>query len=298
MKHIARLFVFVVVSMVLVSTAFASGSQEAGAEMDKSVSLTYVNWEEGVAWTHLFAAILEDEMGYDVELTAADVGPAYAAVAAGDQDFFMEAWLPNLHTTYVEGTDLVEVSTIYENAVVGLIVPTYMADDGVTALSDLARPEVVDALNGQITGIDAGAGMMIATEEELIPAYGLDDAGIELVPSSGPAMMAALQSAIENEEYIVGMGWQPHSMFGRFDLVILEQDGEQVWDQDDVYIMGRPGVEEDLPEVVEFFGNAMWTNETIGPLMVHIADSDLNTLEAAREWKNENRQVWSDWLPN
>lgn len=298
MKRITRIVAILIASMVVVTVAFASGSQEAGGEMDKSVSLTYVNWEEGVAWTHLFAAILEDEMGYDVTLTAADVGPAYAAVGAGDQDFFMEAWLPNLHETYVEGRDFVEVSTIYEDAVVGLIVPGYMAEDGVTTLSDLADPEVVEKLGGQITGIDAGAGMMIKTADELIPQYGLDEAGLELIPSSSPAMLAALQSAIANEEYIVGMGWQPHSMFGRFDLVILEQDGAQIWDKDNVYILGRPGVDEDLPEVVEFFDNAMFTNATIGPLMVAIADSDLDTLEAARAWKDANEDVWADWIPS
>ena len=287
-----KMFVRVVL-VVLVLAVFAGCREEEKG----TVSLTYVNWEEGVAWTNLFATILEDEMDYEVELTQAEVGPAYTSVAAGDQDFFMEAWLPNLHANYVEGEDYVEVSMIYENAVLGLIVPEYMAEDGVTQLSDLARPEVVEKLNGPIIGIDPSAGMMIKTEEELIPKYGLDEAGIELVPSSDTRMMAALKSAIENEEYIVGMGWQPHSMFGRFDLVILEQDGPRIWEKNNVYILGRPGVDEDFPKVVEFFDNAIFTNDTIGPLMVHIADSELDTLEAAREWKNENMEVWVDWIP-
>ena len=291
-KIIATIMLVALIAPVM----FAEGQQESAEAPE--VSLTYVNWEEGVAWTHFLATVLEDEMGYEVSLTAADVGPAFASVAAGDQDFFMEAWLPGLHTVYTEGTDLVEVSTIYEDGVTGLIVPQYMADAGVTALSDLRDPEVVERLNGQITGIDAGAGMMIKTADELIPAYGLEEAGLELVPSSGPAMMAAMEAAIENEEYIVGMGWQPHSMFGRMELAILEQDEETIFPVDDIYIMGRPGIEEDMPEVVEFFDNVMWTNETIGPLMVHIADSNLDTLEAAREWKNENPDVWSAWVPN
>ena len=245
----------------------------------------------------MLATVLEDEMGYEVNLTAADAGPAYSSVAAGDQDFFMEAWLPDLHSQYVEGTDLQKISTIYEKGVTGLIVPKYMAEDGVTTVSDLTDPEVVEKLDGKITGIDAGAGMMVQTREELIPAYGLKEAGLELVSSSGPAMMAAMEGAVAKEEYVVGMGWQPHSMFGRMDLVVLEQDKKKVFSINDIYIMGRPGVEEDLPEVVEFFDNVFWTNETISPLMVHIADSELDTLEAAREWKNENPDVWSDWVP-
>ena len=296
MSKFVKTFAVLALLALVGASAFANGADE-GAEA-KEVSLTYVNWEEGVAWTHFLATVLEDELGYDVTITAADVAPAISSVATGDMDFFMEAWLPGLHTVYTEGTDLVKVSTIYENGVTGLIVPKYMADDGVTTLSDLARPEVVEKLNGQLTGIDAGAGMMIKTEEELIPAYGLDEAGLELVPSSGPAMMAALDVAYENEEYFVGMGWQPHSMFGRYDLAILEQDGKEVFPVDDIYILGRPGVEEDLPELVEFFDNVFWTNESIGPLMVYIADSNLDTLEAAREWKNANPDVWQDWIPS
>ncbi|HKJ84959.1 MAG TPA: glycine betaine ABC transporter substrate-binding protein, partial [Spirochaetia bacterium] len=202
MRNVIRTIAIVLVALVATTTLFAEGGQEAPQE----VKLTYVNWEEGVAWTHFLATVLEDEMGYEATLTAADVGPAFSSVAAGDQDFFMEAWLPGLHTVYTEGTDLVEVGRIYEDGVTGLIVPQYMYDDGVTTVSDLADPEVVERLDGQITGIDAGAGMMIKMEEELIPEYNLAEAGLELLPSSGPAMMAALEGAIANEEYIVGMG--------------------------------------------------------------------------------------------
>ncbi|AHC16765.1 glycine betaine ABC transporter substrate-binding protein [Salinispira pacifica] len=284
-----------IMAVIIPAAAFAEGAQE-GAEA-KEVNLVYANWEEGVAWTHFLATVLEDEFGYEVNLTAADVAPAISSVAAGDQDYFMEGWLPTLHSVYTEGTDIVRVSKIYDKGITGLIVPKYMADDGVTKVSDLAKPEVVEKLNGEITGIDAGAGMMIKTAEELIPAYGLEEAGLELVASSSPAMMAAIDAAYQEEEYIVGMGWQPHSMFGRYDLVILEQDGEQIFVPDDIFILGRPGVEEDLPVVSAFFDNVYWTNETIGPLMVHIADSELDTLEAAREWKNENPDVWQDWIP-
>lgn len=297
MKIGMKAVVLLLMLSMVPALAFAGGSAEA-ADAPQTVRLVYVNWEEGVAWTHFLAAVLEDELGYNVELTAADVGPAFASVAAGDQDFYMEAWLPGLHTVYTEGTDLEVISQIYSDGVTGLIVPQYMYDAGVTTVSDLTRPEVVEALRGQITGIDSGAGMMIKMEEELIPSYGLAEAGLELVPSSGPAMMAALEAAIANDEFVVGMGWQPHSMFGRLPLVILEQDGEEVFPIDDIFIMGRPGVAEDLPRVAEFFDNVYWTNDAISDLMVYISDSNLDTLEAARSWANQNRDYWESWLPN
>jgi glycine betaine/proline transport system substrate-binding protein len=296
MRGIIKTLSLLLVLTLAAGMAFAEGGQEE----QKTANLTYVNWEEGVAYTHLVKTILEDEMGYEANITAADVGPAYASVAAGDQDAFMEAWLPGLHATYMEdlGDDLVDIGIVYEDAVSGLVVPQYMVDAGVTALSDLADEDVFEKLNGEITGIDAGAGLMITTEEKAMPAYGLDEMGYELVPSSGPAMMAALDAAVSNEEWIVVLGWKPHSMFGYYDLQILEQDKEEIWGLDDIHIIGRTGLREDKPELAQFLNNMKLTTSEVGALMVAIRESDMDTLEAARQWKDENQDVWSDWIPS
>lgn len=298
MHNVRRFFIGMMVLALIVPMAFANGQGEGDAQ--QTARLTYVNWEEGVAYTHLAQAILEDEMGYEVELVAADVGPAYQAVATGDMDAFMEAWLPGLHASYMDelGDSLVDLGTIYEDALSGLVVPQYMIDAGIETVSDLRSDEAVDRLDGEINGIDAGAGIMITTEEDAMPAYGLDEAGYELVASSGPAMMAALETAYQNEEWIVVTGWQPHSMFGYFDLEILEQDEEEVWGVDNIHILGRTGLESEKPELAAFLGNMEMNTAEMGELMVHIAESDLDTLDAAREWKNENTDIWSDWVPS
>ena len=153
MRIMIRTLALVLIALVLASAVFAAGSTETS----KEVKLVYVNWEEGVAWTHFFQAVLEDEMGYNVTITAADVGPAFASVSAGDQDFFMEAWLPGLHATYYDKGTFEDVATIYKGGVTGLIVPQYMADDGVTKLSDLRDPAVAEKLDYKITGIDAAS---------------------------------------------------------------------------------------------------------------------------------------------
>ena len=142
----------VVLTVLVPATLMANGQKD---ETDyKTVNLVYANWEEGVAWTYFLATVLEDEYGYEVNLTAADVAPAISSVASGDQDYFMEGWLPTLHGVYTDGTDIVKIAKIYDKGITGLIVPKYMADAGVTKISDLAKPEVVAKLGGKITGID------------------------------------------------------------------------------------------------------------------------------------------------
>ncbi len=296
MRNIIRTIAFVLMAMLVSGALFAEGAQED----TKTANLTYVNWEEGVAYTHLAKTVLEDEMNYDVTITAADVGPAYASVASGDQDAFMESWLPTLHASYLEkyGNKVTKVGVVFEGTASGLVVPTYMYDAGITTISDLAGDEAVDKLDGQITGIDAGAGIMITTGEKVIPSYGLDDAGIELLASSGPAMMAALESAVNNNEWIVVTGWKPHSMFGYFDLKFLEQDQEQVWKPGNIHIIGRKDLADDKPELAQFLATMKLTNSEVGSLMVAIRESEKETLEAAREWKDNNEDVWSDWIPN
>ena len=267
----------------------ASSDGEAPAA-DKSAKLTYVNWAEGVAYTHVAKVVLED-MGYEVEITSADVGPAYTAVAQGEYDAYMECW-PNLHQDYLgkfEG-DLVSLGNVYEGTATGLAVPTYVTIDTLEELKDN-----VDKFDGKITGIDAGAGMMKKTENELIPAYDMD---IELLASSGPAMTAALKDAVENEEWIVVTTWKPHWMWGRWDLKFLEQsEDKMIWDEGDIEIIGRVGLEEDKPELAQFLKNFYFTDAQLSDLMLKVEESDEDVLVVARQWVADHPDVVASWIP-
>jgi glycine betaine/proline transport system substrate-binding protein len=276
---------------------FAGGQQDTKAYV-KTANLVYANWEEGVAYTNLTKVVLEDMMGYEVTITAADVAPGYASVAAGDQDAFMETWLPVLHKDYIEkfGDDLVDLGHVYEGTLSGLAIPTYMYDAGIKTISDLKKPEAMKNLDKTITGIDAGAGIMKTTESNVMPAYGLDASGYKLLASSGPAMMAALKDAYSNNEWIVVTAWKPHSMFGYYDLTFLEQDGEKVWGEGNIHITGRKGLAEDKPELAAFLSNMEINNADLGSLMVAIRESDKSEEDAARTWLAENKEVVSGWI--
>ena len=256
----------------------------------KTADLVYVNWAEGVAYTHLAKVVLEDKLGYDVTITAADVAPAYAAVAQGDKDAFMETWLPVLHADYVERfkDDVVDLGHVYEGTQSGLVVPQYVTIDNI---ADLEANK--DKFGGQIVGIDAGAGVM-KTTEKVIDEYGLD---LKLLASSGPAMTAALKKAYDDEEWIVVTGWRPHWMFGRWDLKFLEQDPEKtMWQKGNIHIMGRKTLAQDKPELATFLRNYMFTDAQLSDLMIALRDTE--DMEAgAREWMNAHPDLVKSWLP-
>lgn len=105
------------------------------------------------------------------------------------------------------------IGSTYENARIGLVVPDYVS---ISSIEELNKYK--NKFSGKIVGIDAGAGIMKATEEA-IQNYNLD---FELMTSSGPAMTASLNKAIQKKEWIVVTGWTPHWMFNRFKLKFLE----------------------------------------------------------------------------
>ncbi|MBI9106039.1 MAG: glycine betaine ABC transporter substrate-binding protein [Spirochaetales bacterium] len=298
MNNLRKILMIVLIVSTTATGIFAGGQQDSKEDV-KTANLVYANWEEGVAYTNLAKVVLEDMMGYEVTITAADVAPGYASVAAGDQDAFMETWLPVLHKDYIEkfGDDLVDLGNVYEGTLSGLAIPTYMYEAGIKTISDLKKPEALKRLDKTIIGIDAGAGIMKTTESDVIPAYGLDDAGYKLLASSGPAMMAALKDAYSNEEWIVVTAWKPHSMFGYYDLTFLEQDGEKVWGEGNIHITGRKGLSEDNPELTQFLSNMNISNTDLGSLMVAIRESDEGEEDAARAWLAENKDVVTIWIP-
>lgn len=101
-------------SLLMISRILAAGALvSAGALSANTIKIAYPNWAEGIAVTHLAKVVHEDEMGYDVELTMADPGAIYAAVADGNQDAFLDGWLPHTHAPYWEefGDSLVDLGS-------------------------------------------------------------------------------------------------------------------------------------------------------------------------------------------
>lgn len=274
-----------------VSIAGLTGCNPKAAQVNaKKADLVYVNWAEGVAYTHLAKAVLEDKMGYEVTITPADVGPAYIAVAQGDKDAFMETW-PKLHKDYLDKykEEYIDLGTVYKGTEVGWVVPDYV---GITKISELNAHK--DKFNGKITGIDAGAGVM-KDSAKVIEAYGLD---FELMASSGPAMTAALKDAVKKEKWIVVTGWKPHWMFGRWNLRFLEQDTDKkFWDKGNIHITGHKDLPQAKPELATFLGNMFLTDPQLSDLMVKVEESDEDVMVVARKWMNDNPEVVDAWIP-
>lgn len=296
MKTIIKLLVCL--SLVLTVACQNDGEKtEVKKEVKKQAKLIYCPWDEGIAFTYAVKAVLEDEMNYEVEEISMDVALAYMAVADGQADAYMETW-SILHGPYLKKYEgkVKAIGAWYKNTTVGLTVPKYVSDAGIKTISDLTKPGVAKKLGGKIVGFEAGAGMMMDIEDKIIPMYGLKKAGIELAPSSVPALMASLKKAIKKKEWIVVAGWKPHTMYKHYELTILEEDKDKIWGNEDLQVTARHNLETDKPELYKFLNNASLTDAQLMDLMMSMEDKSKEPLQIAKEWLAKNPDVAKAWV--
>ena len=261
---------------------------ESGEGKEK-VTILYPNWVEAVAYSHLSKVALE-EQGYEVELTNLDPGLIFAELSKENSkgDVFMDAWLPNTHKHYWEdyGDKLVKLGESFSEGTTGLVVPSYLPINSIEELN--ANKEKFD---GKIIGIDSGAGIHRDTYEA-IDEYDLD---FEQITSSGPAMVAALQKATRDEDWIVVTGWKPHIKWTQYDLKFLE-DPKGVYPTDVCAILSRRGFEEDMPQAANYFKNFHLNDDQLNELMSIIQDNNPET--GARMWYEANKELVDGWYNN
>ncbi|KQC08189.1 MAG: glycine/betaine ABC transporter [Methanolinea sp. SDB] len=290
-RKLKKLFIMLAVSLVIVGGLVVCGcttTEDTGAVgQEKEITIGYVTWDSEIASTNVLRQAFE-QAGFDVELVAVDVGPLYQALARGDVDCTVSAWLPGTHKTYMDtyGDDFVMVGKNLEGAKIGLVVPEYVTIDSIEDLN--AEKEKFD---GKIIGIEPGAGIMRLTEDA-IKAYGLD---YTLISSSSAGMAAELRSAINDEDWIVVTGWTPHWKFARWDLKYLE-DPKGVYGGDEyIGTLARTGLETDKPEAYVILTRFYWTPEDMESVMLAIEEGKKPEV-AAKEWVDANQDVVDAWI--
>lgn len=266
-------------------------SQPASTGREKSIELAYVEWASEVASTHVVAAVLADELGYQVELTPVAAGIMWQAMATGDADAMVAAWLPSTHEHYLEDVQdkVVDLGPNLDGTKVGLVVPQYVTIDSIAEMNDHA-----DKFGGKIYGIDSGAGIMSTTETALTE-YGLGN--FELQDSSDAAMTVVLGEKYKANEWVVVTGWTPHWKFATYDLKYLDDPKGLYGGAEQIHTIVRQGLEADMPEAYAFLDAFTWEPADMEQVMVwNEEDGSKDPYATARRWISENRDQVDAWL--
>lgn len=238
-----------------------SGGDSSGGG---TIKLGYISsWSDGLSMAYLLDNLLT-KMGFEVEHTQiSDAGLLYAGLSEGDVDINPSGWPEVTHKAYMDeyGDKIEDLDAWYEGAKLNLSVPSYV---DVSSVEDLVGEG--DRFGGRIVGIEPGAGLTGATQDSVMPEYGLDE-DFELVTSSTPAMLTELGSAIDSEDDIVVTLWTPFWANSTYDVKALEDPKDAFGDAEALHILGREGFMDEFPEVADYLSQ------------IKISDDDYNALE-------------------
>ncbi len=289
MKQIKCLFLTFFAFFLIVGCGPAETPEETPADDDttpaedvgdQSVTFGMTPWTSTIPPTTIAMLILED-MGFEVNQIEADAGGVYTGLSRGDIDAFMDAWLPDMHASYMEqfGDNIDSTSISYPDGELGWVVPTYVEE--VNSIEDLKGNE--DLFGGEMYGIEEGAGMTM-TSGEMIDEFDLD---LQYVASSEGGMLAQVARQIGAERPVLFLGWRPHPMFVDYDLKVLEGQ-DDFFATSEVHVLTNIDFKDRVPEAYEFLSNWSIDVGDIEQMIVEI-DNGRSAEEVAREWMENNQ---------
>ena len=274
----------------------------------KMITLAYVEWSSEIASTNLVKTVIEDELGYRCRIIPMSADQMWEAVANGEVDAMVAAWLPGTHSHFYEKykDQIVDLGPNLEGTQTGLVVPKISPgrQTGRTGLQNVpyitisSIEEMNDHANkfrGRIIGIDSEAGIMRQAEEAM-EVYGLNN--FELIQGSEVSMTAELGNAIRHLRWVVVTGWIPHWKFARWNLKFLEDPEGVFGGREQIHTIVRKGLAEDAPEVYQFLDNFFWKPSDMDQLMLWIEEQKgIYPEDSARRWIRYNRDLVNSWLP-
>ncbi|MFT0859794.1 glycine betaine ABC transporter substrate-binding protein [Ancylobacter sp. G4_0304] len=280
-----------ILSKLLKGTAVAAaalGLTLGAAQAEKKdLTIAYVEWSDAVVATNVVKAALEDK-GYKVKIVPLSGAAMWQAVATGEADAMVAAWLPGTHAAYYDKLKS-KVDNLGPNvtgAKIGWAVPTYV---DITTIEDIKKDPA--KFGGKVIGIDPGAGLMKASEKA-IKEYGLP---VKLVEGSDATMVAALKDAYAKKEPIVITTWTPHWMFATWDLKYLDDPKGVFGGEETVNTIVSTKLKEEAPEAYKILDGFNLSLADEQALMVENEKPGADPAATAKAWVAANKAKVDAW---
>lgn len=313
MKHLTLTTATTALTL-LAAPAFAQDGESCG-----EISITEMNWASASVVTNVANFILEQGYGCDVSIVPSDTVPAVTSVAEnGEPDIVTELWTNSTGEVYQRLKDegrVEELGAVLEpGGVEGWWIPAYLAEEHPelkTIEGVLENPELV---GGRFHNCPEGWGCRVVNDN-LLPAFGVEDAGIEIFNhGSGETLATSMASAYESEEPWFGYYWAPTAPLGRYDMVKVDMGDydeaahKKAGDPDstDVGRTSFPAApvstavttdfSEEHPQITEFLSKMTFDVDTMNSIVAWMEDNSASGEEGAVYFLTQNTDTWSDWL--
>lgn len=331
-KWIALLFLLLA---ALPLAACSSGGDEPTADNESSPDTAVTNtetsdekmtiilvensWSASELNVAVAKILLENELGYPVEVISLDENAQWPALAAGDAHASLEVW-PSGHAAnvaeYIDGAGTVENGGLLGPVGrIGWYMPSYLLTDhpelatweGFTtdaAATLFATAETGD--KGQFLGGDPS---FVQYDGDIIANLGLP---FEVVfAGSEEAILAQLDTAYSREEPVLFYFWTPHSIHAKYDLTRVElpaysddcyaeADSGGVdcdYPGDELFKIFWSGLAEAAPDAHQLLTNMQYTTDAQIEMIAAVEIDGQSVEEAAQAWVDANEDLWRTWLP-
>ena len=297
--------------------AAACGGDDLGSQSE--ITLAANPWNGSALNVEVAAQLLENELGYDVEVVEIDENAQWAAINTGDISASLEVWPSGHAQNVIDFIDNADANVDHAGLLgpvgkIGWFIPTYMVEQHpeLATWEGFADPELAalfaTAETGDLGQFLGGDPSFVQFDEDIINNLGLP---LQVVyAGSEAAILAAVDAAYSREEGVLVYLWTPHSAFNKYDLtnVLLPEYS------DDCYATADAGgVDCDYPADVLFkiidadlAENAPAADALLRAVnydsadqisMLAAVESDgLSIEDAAAAWIADNEDTWSAWL--
>ena len=297
------------------------------AETKGKIVLVEQDWDGNLVTTAVAQILLEQEVGYEVELkfAPADSAPMMIGLETGDFDFVCCNWPSFSHALLAEyvDSDNPTVERLGPSGVEGTskwYVPTYLikgdAARGIQASApDLQSYQQLNQYKDLFSTADTrGKGRLLDftpawdyRNQERLDALGVD---FEVVFSgSEAASFAELDASYKRGDPILLPLWAPHWSHVKYDLTEIQlptwteacypagTEYKCDWPIDPVQKLTWPGLKDKFPDAYQFLQNLTIDNAQQNEMVFNVAEGGMTPLEAAQLWVDDNEAIWRPWIP-
>lgn len=309
------------IGAAVVALAMVASTASSAQAADKTITLGWTSWSDAEFMIELVKQQIEGNTSLEVNAkssasgvhynaTAAPggglvaarnsgsgskltIGVQYKAVASGDIDGMIMAWLPDTHKSYWKKVhaDVIDLGPMYSGAIVGWAVPAYVSKAKIDSIADLKDERIAKQLDGKIVGIDPDAGEMKESKKAM-KDYGLEDM-YTLEQGTDQSMTEALAHAIQNLDPIVVTLWTPHWANAKWDMRFLKDPKHEFGGPQHVDVIVRKGFRKDYPKAAKFLSNLYIPIDKLQRAMYVAEQTDEKT--AVTRFVKDNPGLVASW---
>jgi glycine betaine/proline transport system substrate-binding protein len=327
-KFILGLLVGLLIT-VLAACAAPLAPQSAGPATDASppaqtsdskpvIKLAENPWSASQLNVAVAKILLEEKLGYQVEVVSIDENAQWPALASGDLHASLEVW-PSGHAENV--AEYIDKQQLVENGgslgVVGKIgwyIPTYLLTDHpeLATWEGFTTPESAALFATAETGDQgqflAGDPSWVQYDADIMKNLGIP---FQIVNAgSEEAILAALDSANSRQEPIIFYFWTPHSVHAKYDLTEVKlpdysdecyakaAEGGVACDYpaDNLFKVFWAGLKDAAPDAYSLLQKMNYSTADQISMIAAVELDGKSVDDAARAWIDANETTWSVWL--